>query len=72
MVLVLKKGATKEEIEQLAKKLNQIPSRKKLDEKILWCYSIERRSLGHSKEIKRCLGVGLCWIRCYFVPAGRG
>ncbi len=31
MVLVLKKGASKKEIEQINKKLRQMPSRKKLD-----------------------------------------
>ncbi|MEJ7680944.1 MAG: hypothetical protein WKG06_24460 [Segetibacter sp.] len=33
MILVLKKGATKEEIEQINKKLEQMPLRKKLESK---------------------------------------
>jgi hypothetical protein len=33
MVLVLKKGASKKEIEKINKQLSQIPSRKKLDAK---------------------------------------
>ncbi len=33
MILVLKKGATKQEIEQINKKLEQMPLRKKLEAK---------------------------------------
>jgi hypothetical protein len=33
MVVVLKKGASKKEMEQINKKINRMPSRKKLDAK---------------------------------------
>jgi hypothetical protein len=42
MVLVLKKGASKREIEQINKKLKQMPSRKTLDAK-KYCGVIKRK-----------------------------
>lgn len=53
MRLVLKKGATNEEIERLNKQLNQLPSRKKLDaEKYCGVIRLKEDPLAIQKKLR--------------------
>jgi len=53
MVLVLKKGASKKEIERINKQLSQIPSKKKLDaKKYCGVIKLKEDSLAIQKKLR--------------------